>query len=78
MKSYTVDFEKPLINALKIVFNKSIAIGCYFHYTRALRQKGRELGLLGESNKNLFMELLKYLYIMPIIYHKDKNKLNGI
>ena len=44
INSYTVDFEKGLINALNIIFPEIKCIGCYFHYTRALRKKSKELG----------------------------------
>ena len=78
LKSYTVDFESGLINALKETFKDAKRIGCFFHYTRALRKKAQYLGLLAESDNNSFKDLLKEFYLAPFSYSKDKNKINSI
>ena len=39
LRTYTTDFELGLINALEKVFVKKRRIGCFFNYTRALREK---------------------------------------
>ena len=33
VKSYMVDFEKSLINELKLVFDKSFAVGCWMLFS---------------------------------------------
>ena len=35
-KFYTVNFEFGLINALKQTFKNGKAIGCFYHYIRAI------------------------------------------
>ncbi len=45
-KSYTVDFESGLINATKKILQKIRCIGCYYHYTRAIKEEAREMKLL--------------------------------
>ena len=39
LKSYIYDFEWGLINFLKNMFKNAQPIGCYFHYTKAIRKK---------------------------------------
>ena len=53
-------------------------MGCFFHYTRALRKKAQEIGLLSETDKYGIKDLLKELYAAPFYYYKDKNKINSI
>ena len=53
-------------------------MGCFFHYTRALRKKAQEIGLLSETDKIGIKDLLKELYAAPFYYYKDKNKINSI
>jgi len=78
LKAYTVDFEIGLINALKQVFKNAKPIRCFFHYTRAIRKKCQELGLLSESEKDGLKNLLKEFYLAPFSYYKVKNKINSI
>ena len=78
LKSYTVDFEIGLINALKQIFKNAKPIGCFFHYTRAIRKKCQELGLLSKSESEGVKDLLKEFYLAPFSYYKDKNKINSI
>ena len=78
LKSMTLYFEIGLINSLTKVFPNVKKIGCFFHYTRALRKKAKELNLLNNSNKNITLEFLKLLYKAPFIFAKDKNYPNTI
>ena len=78
LKSYSVDFEIGLINSLKRVFPKVKIIGCFFHYTRALRSKANEFKLLKEDTKNITNQLLNLLYTAPFLFRKDKNYINSI
>ena len=78
LQSYTIEFEIGLINALKETFKTAKPVGCFFHYTRALRKKAKEIGLLSETDKIGVKDLLKELYAAPFYYYKDKNKINSI
>ena len=51
LKSYTIDFESGLINSLSKIFPNIKKVGCYFHYTRALRNKANKLKLLNSEKK---------------------------
>ena len=39
LRSYTTDFEQALINALNNVDPYSISVGCFYHYTRNIKEK---------------------------------------
>ena len=73
LSSYTVDFEKGLINALNIIYPDIKCIGCYFHYTRALKKKRQELGFSSKNKYKIIEPLLKDLYRLPFIFYKDNN-----
>ena len=77
LKSYTTDFEIGLINALSKIFQNRRAVGCFYHYTRALRDKARELGLLHKDLETQTKNLLNVLYLAPFRYNNDKNLLNS-
>ena len=66
-----------LINYLSNIFKKSRAVGCYCHYTRAIREKAREYELLNKTNENSAKELLTILYKAPFSIINDKNILNA-
>ena len=51
LNSYTVDFEIGLVNALRKVFKNNKCVGCYYHYTRALRETARDMKLLTKDKK---------------------------
>ena len=71
--SYTTDFEKGLINSLSNIFKNSRAVGCYYHYTRTIREKAREYELFNKANENTAKELLTILYKAPFTIIKNKN-----
>ena len=78
LSSYTVDFEKGLINALNIIYPDIKCIGCYFNYTRVLKKKSQELGFASKNKSKIIEPLLKDLYRLPIIFYKDNNIINTI
>ena len=78
LKSYTTDFEIGLINALKIIFPKAEAIGCFYHYTRALAEKLKNMNLFSKKNKLVSRNLLKDLYKLPYIYAFNKKCIENL
>lgn len=42
---FSSDFEEAAVRAVLSVFPKITIIGCYFHYKKALKKRGKELGL---------------------------------
>ena len=65
LQTYTTDFETGLINALERVFINKRKIGCFFHYTRALKSKALEMKLFSTGSKELTKEFLHELYKAP-------------
>ena len=51
--SYTIDFEKALINATEKIFPDIRQIGCFYHYCRNIREKAIEYGILKKNMKVL-------------------------
>ena len=78
LRTYTNDFELCLINVLAKVFVNKRIIGCFFHYTRALREKVLEMKLLSKDIKNISLNILHDLYKVPFIISNDKNYINSI
>ena len=78
MKSYTTDFEIGLINALKNIFPKAVAIGCFYHYTRSLANKLKNMNLFSKKNKSVSRNLLKDLYKLPYIYAFNKSCIENL
>ena len=76
--SYTTDFEQSLLNALKIVFPKIKAIGCFYHYTRNIKEKLKIMNLNKEEFKKENEDLLNVLFRLPFIYYKNKNIIDNI
>ena len=78
LQSFTVDFESGLINATNKVFNKCKCAGCYYHYTRAVKENARAMKILSSDRKNITEKLLKELYEASFKYNSDKNYLSGL
>ena len=78
MKRYTTNFEIGLINALKIIFPKAVVIGCFYHYTRALAEKLKNMNLVSKKNKLVSRNLLKDLYKLPYIYAFNKKCIENL
>ena len=75
LESYTTDFEDGLMNSLSKIFPKARKIGCFFHYTRALRDKMKKLGLLVKEKNEYSIKILKEFFDLP---HKVKIDLTSI
>ena len=78
LKTYTTDFELALLNSLEKVFIGKRRIGCFFHYTLALRDKAVEMRLFSKNLKYSTKALLHDLYKAPFIIIKDKNYINSV
>ena len=65
LESYSTDFEDALMNALELIFPDKRKIGCYFHYTRALRSKMKKLGMLKKESGVETNNILKNCFILP-------------
>ena len=78
LESYTIYFEKALINNIHEVFKNIRQVGCYYHYTRKIREKAIYYNLLKKDLKTDTNLLLKELYRMPFIYQKNRNILDTI
>ena len=78
LQSFTVDFESDLINETNKVFNKCKCAGCYYHYTRAVKENARAMKILSSDRKNITEKLLKELYEAPFKYNSDKNYPSGL
>ena len=50
-KCYNVYFEIGLVNSLRKVFKNIKRVGCYYHYTRALKETARDMKLLTKDKK---------------------------
>ena len=73
LQTYTIDFEKALINPSKEIFGNIRQMGCYYHYCRNVRAKAVEYKLFNSFIKVLFNELINELYKLPFIYQKNNN-----
>ena len=73
-QSYTIDFERALINATNIIFENKRQVGCFYHYCRNIRERALELGLYKKIYKDEVNNFLNEFYKMPFIFH-DKNKI---
>ena len=68
LESYTLDFEIALQNTMSNLFPNQRCIGCYYHYCRNLREKGREYKLLNKDYKDNTQTMLNQLYKLPFNY----------
>ena len=71
--SCTTDFDKGLINSLSNTFKNARLVGCYYHYTRSIREKVKEYKLFNKTNEKTTKELLTILYKAPFSIINDKN-----
>ena len=51
LKSYSIDFEKALIEVTNLIFNNIWKVGCFYHYCRNIREKAFEYGLFKDIKK---------------------------
>ena len=59
--SYSLDYEKALLNAVKINFPKQRAVGCFYLYYKNLYLKVNKPSLLNESYTKSTLTLLNDL-----------------
>ena len=71
LESYTTDFEIGLMNALDKIFPNVRKVGCFFHFTRALRDKMKKLGLLTKEKAEESKKMLKEFFELPYSFEKD-------
>ena len=72
--SYSIDFEKALIETLKTILPKIRTVGCFYHYCKNIYSYGKKLGLLKENLKDNSEELFSKLYEIPYKYNFMKPK----
>ena len=78
LESYSTDFEVGLMNALEEVFPNKRKIGCFFHYTRALREKMKKLGLLTKEKLEKSKEILNEFFLLPYTIDDELTSLDNI
>ena len=71
LESYTTDFEDALMNAIELIFPDKRKVGCYFHYTRALRSKMKKLGMLKKENEVETNNILKKFFFLPFTIDEE-------
>ena len=67
-----------MINALEEVFPKIRKIGCFFHYTRALRDKMKKLGLLSKEKIEESKKILNEFFSLPYTIDDELTMLDNI
>ena len=76
--SYSIDFEKPLINATSTVFDNIRQVGCYYHYCRNIREKAVELGLEIKGKNKGDSGFLNEFYKIPFIFYKNQKIIENL
>jgi hypothetical protein len=76
--SYSIDFEKALINATNKVFKNKRQVGCFYHYCRNIRERAVEMGLFKKINKDEANNFLNEFYKMPFLFYQNNKILDDI
>ena len=76
--SYTIDFEKALINSTKKIFKDKRQIGCYYHFCRNIREKAIEIGIFKKLSENERKSFLNEFYKLPFKFYKNNKILEDI
>ena len=76
--SYTIDFEKALINSTKKIFEGKRQIGCYYHYCRNIREKAIDIGLFKNLKDDERTNFLNEFYKLPFKFYKNIKILDEI
>ena len=71
--SYSIDFEKSIINSTANVFTNIRQVGCFYHYCRNLREKAIDLGFRIKGKLKEGCEFLNEFYKIPFIFYKNNN-----
>ena len=66
------------MNSLSIIFPEARKIGCFFHYTRALRDKMKKFGLLVKEKYENSIKILKELFDLPYKVKKDLTTIDSL
>ena len=69
---FMVDFEKGLINSIKNNFTKATIDGCFFHYSKLLWNKARNLGLCKKDNLKITKILIFIFKLFPFILYDER------
>ena len=85
-QTITTDTEIALINAVKINFENTTRIGCWFHLKQNLLNQAKICGLFNTKNSkidtNLTFDIISQLSILPLTYKGNieylKNQINII
>lgn len=82
LKTYTIDYEKSLENALQIIFPEAKRIGCFFHYVQSLVRWMKNNGLGKKEKKEVRENIIYILTILLFKYKSDmeyvKNTINNL
>jgi hypothetical protein len=76
--TYSIDFEKALINATNKVFKNKRQVGCFYHYCRNIRERAVEMGLFKKINKDEANNFLNEFYKMPFLFYQNNKILDDI
>lgn len=73
--SFMTDFESGMRNAIRHVYPTCKLRGCYFHYTQAIRKKGRKIrGFFDTIIKDKTMNRLFHKFLVLPLLPQDKIK----
>ncbi|KAF0751606.1 Uncharacterized protein FWK35_00018339 [Aphis craccivora] len=66
-----VDFEKAVINAIKIVIGERVEVnGCFYHLTQATHRQLQKMGLINDYKSDedfsIFCQQLDVLAFLPL------------
>ena len=76
-RSYTIDFEKAIINATSSIFKDKRQIGCFYHYCRNIREHSNKMQIKPKED-SIAKKFLKDIYSLPFTYNKKKNAFNDL
>lgn len=68
IQKYKSDFELAQIKAVKNVFELVKASGCYYHYSKAIWKKSRDIGFADTRNGRIITNLISKLPLLPAAY----------
>ena len=80
-ETITKDTEIALINAIKINFENSTRLACWFHLKQNLLNQAKTCGLLNKNNPkidiNITFDIISQLSILPLTYKGNIDKLKS-
>ena len=69
--SFRTDYEKAAINGIRNVFPTIVSKGCYYHFSKALWKKAKELNLTTKKIYKKHVALCSSLALLPSEYKAD-------